>query len=331
MPRKHIIFVHGRSVKPSASHKKKLTMNAMLRGLHAASPHAAELVKSGKVKFTFAYYGDINNAIMAMHDADIAASLTDKNNAAYNREPCLPYGPHAASLKKLLAIKSYDEAAYNQITSQYKDLRYLDDVARAFSHFLSVITRNKANEIILARSSEDMSAYLMSRKVGSDIRNRLQNPLRRAIQAGDDICLVSHSMGCVIAYDVLWKFSQMSEYEHLRRHNPSITNWLTLGCPFGEVGVRGNLYDAKEHAGGRFPKSIVKHWNNIAAYDDFIAHNPTMADDYAEMLQYGYVETITDKRIYNCWVHDGKSNPHKLYGYLANPVVGFELAQWIEG
>jgi hypothetical protein len=329
MPRKHIIFVHGRSIKPSASRKKKLITDAVMHGLDNVSAKAAADIKSGKVKCSFAYYGDINNAIMATHDENIAARLTAKNNAAYGGEPCLPYEPYARSLRQLLSIGTYDKAAYQRVVAQHKDLRYLDNVARAFSRFLSVVTRNKANEIILARSSEDMSAYLMSRKVGSDIRERLQNPLRRAIMARDEICIVSHSMGCLVAYDVLWKFSQMSEYENLRRKKPNISLFMTLGCPLGEAGVRGNLYDAREHAGGRFPRSIMKHWVNIAAYDDFIAHNPDMADDFAEMLEYDYVDTITDKRMYNCWVHHNTSNPHKLYGYLANQTVAQDLADWI--
>lgn len=329
MTRKHIIFVHGRSVKPSASRKKKLIFDALIHGLNGTSPRAAKAIGTGTVKCSFAYYGDVNNAIMANHDPEIAARLTARNNKAYGFEPCLPYEPFAESLRQLLAIGTYDEAAYSQVVEQYKDLRYLDNAARAFSTLLSVLTRSRANEIILQRSSADMGAYLMSRKTASKVRERLQNPLRRAINARDDICIISHSMGCVVAYDVLWKFSQMSEYENLQRKNPKVSKWLTLGCPLGEAGVRANLYDAREHAGGRFPKAIVKDWANIAACDDFIAHDRTMADDFSEMLEYGYVESITDLRMYNCWVHYNTSNPHKLYGYLANQVVAGEIANWV--
>lgn len=329
MTRKHIIFVHGRSVKPSASRKKKLIFDALMHGLNGTSPKAADAIKAGTVKCSFAYYGDVNNAIMANHDPEIAARLTARNNKAYGFEPCLPYEPFVDSLERLLAIGTYDEAAYNTVVEQYRDLRYLDNAARTFSTLLSVLTRSRANEIILQRSSADMGAYLMSRKTGSEVRERLQNPLRRAINARDEICIISHSMGCVVAYDVLWKFSQMSEYENLQRKDPNVSRWLTLGCPLGEAGVRANLYDAREHAGGRFPKAIVKDWVNIAAYDDFIAHDPTMADDFSEMLEYGYVDSITDLRMYNCWVHYNTSNPHKLYGYLANQVVAREIAKWV--
>jgi hypothetical protein len=330
MTRKHIIFVHGRSTKPSASAKRRLSLDALLHGLDKVSPAAATKLRDRSVRFSFTYYGDINNAIMAQHDAREAARMTARNDKRYDHEPCLPYDDLASSLKRLKSIPDYDQAAYEHVTSTYKDHRYLDNAARAFSTLLATLTRSRANEIILKRSSADMGAYLLSRKTGSDIRERVQGPLRRAINRREEICLISHSMGCIVAYDVLWKFSQMSEYAPLMRRNPNISMWLTLGSPLGEAGVRANLYDAREHAGGRFPRSIVRDWVNIAAYDDFIAHDPHMANDFAEMLDYGYVNSITDRRMYNCWVHHGVSNPHKLYGYLVNEIVAEEIARWIE-
>ncbi len=331
MARKHIIFVHGRSTKPAATKKRKLSFDALMHGIEAVNPGVASQLRDGKVRFSFTYYGDINNAIMAQHNADEAAQLTARNDRRYRHEPCLPYDDLKESLQRLMALGSFDEASYAAVLAQHKNYRYLDNAARAFSTLLSALTRSRANEIILKKSSADMGAYLLSRKTGSDIRERVQGPLRRAIINRDDICLISHSMGCVIAYDVLWKFSQMSEYAGLMRRNPNISLWLTLGCPLGEAGVRANLYDAREHAGGRFPRAIVRDWVNIAAYDDFIAHDPDMANDFSEMLDYGYVHSITDLRMYNCWTHHGVSNPHKLYGYLVNPVVAEQIANWVEG
>ena len=186
---------------------------------------------------------------------------------------------------------------------------------------------------MLKWATADMGAYLMQRRVGSEVRERLQAPLKSALRRKDDICLMAHSMGCIVAYDVLWKFSQMSEYREFQTGAPGISLWLTLGCPLGEAGVKANLYDANEREDGRFPKKIVKNWVNIAAVDDFIAHDVDMRNDFSAMLPgkrgYGYVRSIKDKRIYNCWTHEGKSNPHKLYGYLVNHDVARELANWI--
>ena len=153
------------------------------------------------------------------------------------------------------------------------------------------------------------------------------------MKRGDDICLVSHSMGCMVAYDVLWKFSRMSEYSDLRADGAKITRWVTLGCPLGEAGVKTNLYDANEFdfAGGtdKHPINFVGDWLNVAAVDDFISHDSTMKNDYSAMLKHGYVDSITDIGIYNCYTFKGSSNPHKLYGYLVNPKCAATIADWI--
>ncbi|MFT5081500.1 MAG: hypothetical protein ACI84E_002163, partial [Planctomycetota bacterium] len=177
----------------------------------------------------------------------------------------------------------------------------------------------------------DMSAYLTQYHVGSAIRQRLQKLLAPALKRGDDVCLVSHSMGCIVSYDVLWKFSRMSEYEQIRERK--VNRWITLGSPLGEPGVQDNLYDAKVDASGQYPTNI-KHWTNIAAFDDFVAHDEDAADDFASMTAASgadpaLVQSITDSRMYNFWTGSKGSNPHKLYGYLDHPHVATEIAKWI--
>ena len=186
--------------------------------------------------------------------------------------------------------------------------------------------------MVIKAATADMGAYLMRRAIGSKVRERLQTPLKRALKRGDDICLVSHSMGCMVAYDVLWKFSRMSEYSDVRENDNRVARWITLGCPLGEAGVKANLYDADERAyrGGtdKHPIHIVRDWQNVAAIDDFISHDRTMKDDYRDMLKFGHVDGIRDRKIYNCWAMDGKANPHKFYGYLANPETASLITDW---
>ena len=140
-------------------------------------------------------------------------------------------------------------------------------------------------------------------------------------------------MGCMVAYDVLWKFSRMSEYGDLRATGTRISRWITLGCPLGEAGVKANLYDSDEFdfQGGtdKHPKDIIVDWFNFAAVDDFISHDATMKNDYSAMLKYGYLTSIRDISVYNCYTFKGTSNPHKLYGYLVNPKCAAAVADWI--
>jgi hypothetical protein len=245
--------------------------------------------------------------------------------------PCVPAAKHKQDLADLLQIRSHTKKAYREFLKRHRDMRWLDNAASMIS-WVAGMTGFSDN--IIKAATADMGAYLLERKTGSMIRERLQKPLKQALKADHDICLVSHSMGCIVAYDVLWKFSQMSEYRDVQECGNRIHDWITLGSPLGEPGVRRNLYDAREHHDGRFPKHIVKNWINIAARDDFVAHDNTMADDFSEMARrsgYGYVDSIVDlPEIYTFWVSDAGTNPHKLYGYLDNPTVARKILQWMK-
>ena len=327
-----IIMVHGRSTKPAKARFAALQRRALLQGLERVSPAKAKKVADGKVEIDFIYYGDINNRVLAESSASHAADLTETDPHSDNG-PCVPDTGYAEAIDALGAIKRFDKAAYRKVLKENDDLQFVDNIARAASTLAAIASATILNEIAIKVATADMGAYLMRRTVGSKVRERLQTPLKRALKRGDDICLVSHSMGCMVAYDVLWKFSRMSEYADVRENGNKVTRWLTLGCPLGEAGVKANLYDADErgHKGGtdKHPKDIVKDWSNVAAVDDFICHDPTMKGDYSDMLKFRHVDSITDQRIYNCYAKDGVANAHKFYGYLVHPVVAAEITNWI--
>ena len=77
-------------------------------------------------------------------------------------------------------------------------------------------------------------------RFGSDLRARLTEPLQAAVEKGDDIMLIAHSLGTMISYDVLWKFSHYYEYRKLRENGraPMINTFLTLGTPLGNKTVK---------------------------------------------------------------------------------------------
>ncbi|MFD1160477.1 hypothetical protein [Roseovarius aestuarii] len=328
-----IIMIHGRSTKPAKQRLAMFQRQALLQGLERVNPAKAKKVADGAVEIDFVYYGDISNRILAVKSDTHAKRLTETDPHSDNA-PCLPDVGFADAIDALGAIRRFDKRAYRKILKENDDLRFMDDAARAVSTIAAITTATFLNTVGIKLATADMGAYLMRRSVGSKVRERLQTPLRRALKRGDDICLISHSMGCIVAYDVLWKFSRMSEYADVRENGNRISQWLTLGCPLGEAGVKANLYDGHERAHDdgtdKHPKNIVKHWHNTAAVDDFISHDTTMKDDYKAMTKFDYVDSITDKRIYNCYAMGGKANPHKFYGYLAHPIVANDVASWIK-
>ncbi len=328
MPTKHIIIIHGRATKPSGSKKQELVMKSLLHGLERVDKKAHNAVKKGKVKCSFVYYGDISNRLMIEKGAKAKKELTGRNDPEYDSAPCEKPDSYDADLATLLArpTDAFSKADYRQLLADHKDRRWLNEAATVTSAVASLLG---LNDEIVAKATPDMGAYLQSRKVGSEVRERLAGPLKPALLQGDDICLVSHSMGCIVSYDVLWKYSQMSEYRDIQNTGNRVSLWLTLGCPLGEPGVRQRLYDAAEPEDGQYPRNIIQNWVNVAAHDDFVAHDTKIADNFGVMRTRRWLGSIKDQRIYNFWTGTDGTNPHKFYGYLDHPDVARQIASWM--
>lgn len=325
MATKHLIIIHGRATKPTETEKKRLVMQSLIAGLKRTNGEAAKLVEDSKVKSTFIYYGDINNRILVNADPSIKQKMVEIDGNWYE-----PDGSYNKDLNRLLSRTNlkHTESDYKQLVKKEKDNRALDDIARIISPVLSVFGLSKK---VIPKVLPDLGAYLYSRTIGegSIIRERLQIPLKNALLDGDDVAIISHSMGCIIAYDVLWKMSRMSEYREVRDKKVSL--WMTLGNPIGEPAVIDSLYDSDEPSDGKYPTNILD-WLNISAVDDFVAHDGDVADDFEDMLDNGLVRSIEDpQRIYNFWAGTEGSNPHKFYGYLNHPDVAERIARWITG
>ncbi len=320
-----IILIHGRSTKPARRHHIKFQKKALLQGVARVSPAKAAKI-GNQVGLDIVYYGHVCNRLLKdskKHAAKLTAIDPDLGT------PCVPHAGYDQAIDKLAALKRFGKAEYREILRDNKDLEWLDDAASWLSTLASLISFNVANTLAVRFATADLGAYLTDQDIGSEIRHVLGHPLKKALLRGDDICLISHSMGCIVAYDVLWKFSWMSEHKDVQESGNKIAKWITVGCPLGEPGVKGNLYGSRKSGDQRYPANIVGDWLNIAARDDFVAHDKRIKNDYRRMKRAGLIDSITDKKIYNCYVKDGVSNPHKFYGYLAHNLTGKHIADWI--
>ena len=321
MADKHLILVHGRATKPPKAAKRRLVKKALVEGLKRVDTKAAHAVASGRVKFTLAYYGDINNRLMIAAEPERKGEMVKIGDDWY--EP-----PHSydEDLDRLLRrpTSRHSLRDYKRLLREVDDQRFKDDIARIASPILNLFGLGTR---IIQKTLPDLGAYMTSRVVGSEIRNRLQSPIKRALKSGQQVAIIAHSMGCIVSYDVLWKLSRMSEYEDVRDRKVSL--WLTLGSPLGEPAVQAALYDAHEPDDGMYPTNISR-WVNIAARDDFVAHDASVADDFKQMRRRGFIHRIRDlPRINSFWVGTHGSNPHKFYGYLNHPRVASVVAEWL--
>lgn len=158
------------------------------------------------------------------------------------------------------------------------------------------------------------------------VRGAVRAAVSEALEAGEQVMLVSHGTGCVIAWDVLWELSRDPQYEAF--FDRKVDTWVTLGAPLGDAMVKRRLLGAKQKGRERYPGNVVT-WHNVSAEDDWLSHDNTLADDFKPMLTHRQVSAIRDYRIYNLAVRYGRSDPHSALGYLVHPRMAQIVVDWL--
>ena len=131
--------------------------------------------------------------------------------------------------------------------------------------------------------------------------------------------VVSHCVGSVISYDAFWDTS-----ERITDPDQRVDRWVTLGSPLADDDVRRRL-------GGQprgFPNLLI-NWFNLAAEDDPVCHDETVANDFKAMLSERHISRIQDYHVYNLTERYGRSDPHDAFGYLSHPRTASLLNDWL--
>jgi len=171
----------------------------------------------------------------------------------------------------------------------------------------------------------DLRRYLKNDNGCADhTRRMLKMPLRAAAESGRPVLLIGHSMGSVIAWDSLW------ELAHVDRAAVEIDLLLTMGSPLGQRYIQRRLKGADREGRARFPDNI-RRWRNLSAIGELTAFDPWLANDFADIVQLGMVESLEDAALYNYFRLFGELNVHSEYGYLVNAVTARTVADWWRG
>lgn len=144
---------------------------------------------------------------------------------------------------------------------------------------------------------QDVVVYLYAQaSFQNAFRQRLIDQLHAA-QNFDEVILVSHSLGAVIAFDVLntWTGSQ-----------PNITSWFTMGCPLAKV-----LRIDSDRQPQLANPNVVGRWFNVYNPHDLIA-NPLTATFTKDSVYDIFVDVKDPQHTDPGSAHDYFSNPHAL-------------------
>lgn len=142
-----------------------------------------------------------------------------------------------------------------------------------------------AGQYALIRFIKQVGRYFAD----AELRMAAQEEFLKAVGSGANV-VVAHSLGSVIAYDVL-------------REEPSVkmNTLITVGSPLGLRVIRERLGVGLDKAGQR--PAGVGRWVNVAASEDAVATVKTLGDHYVD---------VEDKQIRN-----SRIKAHAAVRYLA--------------
>ena len=320
MGSKQIIFVHGRSFKPSEDIMCNNWIEAIRISLRRDHEKVLdkfeELIGNDCVKM--AYYGDSSNRFLRANGKHYDEELDIEDRQETLRD-----------LSKLGGDELQSRNHYESLPGRSGIVESLADILHKPVEWIRLADN------LIGRFAPDVQEYWSGdSQFGSDARWPLTRLLESALVDDKDICLVAHSLGSVISYDVLWKFSHYGEYRHIRTSR-GVSVWLTMGSPLGNPTVQKYLKGSSAEGHRRYPH-LIRKWANVSAEDDYICHDETISDDFRKMIRMNLVDEVTDRRNFNMAVRGrrdggvgGKSNPHHGAGYLVSPEVGDTVAEWL--
>ena len=290
--RKIIIGVHGLGNKPPEPILERWWKASILEGLEFMG------WQKRQVNFDLLYWADI----LYLHPEN--PNLTDEDDDLYVDHP---YYPAAESIRKApgkLKIKFH-----HYLDKLMEEVFLNDDMTINFSSI---------TDKIIHRYFRDLESYYKAKYAGVDgqeysardrIRNRLADLLKK--HRRKDILLIAHSMGSIVAYDVLTQVAPEIK----------INTLVTIGSPLGNPIVMSRIAAEQSSSQNQVsrlktPENVMKKWFNLSDLDDRITINYMLSDDYDENSRKVIPQ---DFIVSNGYSYKGNKNPHASFGYLRTP------------
>lgn len=300
---KVIIAIHGLRNKPPKEVLEKWGVLSMKEGLQHLR------MDVGLPKLEVAYWADI------LYDKPLSPDEKDKKSPYYLEENYTPakkirfFSKHHYRRKTILFLK---KIIYAIFLGRHYTLRF-PSVSSKFIH-------NNFKELEVYFTDGCDEVYTDDCKKRDRINDRLVRALKH--HKNDDIMLIAHSMGSIIAFDVL---------SFMVAHNITINTFVTIGSPLGApfvVSRIARLYKSKNqgHIKLQTPESVLKRWHNYSDISDPVALDFKLSDDFSENSK---GVKVKDFLVVNTYKKNGIPNPHKSIGYLRAPEFINTLVEFI--
>jgi len=272
---KKILCIHGLANKPAGDILLERWRLALLEGLQK-SCH----LNDPAITLNLVYWADIN----------YPEPLNEHNDEGYR------YAPYQDDV-----IPEYKDGFNDQLTRFARHLggSTLDLIGEVFD-------RNMISPKLLENLYQDLARYYSDDDNQTEVRNRLLE----ALNADQPDILIAHSMGTIVAVDVLRSMETSSSAFHL-------PHLLTIGSPLGLPYV---VFQQKQEFGDTRTPENIDSWHNFADKRDKVCFDCHLKDDYGPNSR---GVSVIDDLIHNTFEDD----PHRSFGYLRCP----ELSRTLSG
>ncbi len=301
---KVIIGIHGLANKSRRHVLKTWWRDSIAEGLRhnqgIAQPH---------FRFEMVYWADL----LYKHPLhDDAAFSFDK---LYNKEPYYP--------AKKKDLERYDDRWIDRVRAEGTEI-----VGRGLEAVKDTLGVGRIADALLARVLRDLAFYWDSaRKIKG--RNGVLRPAEDVLNAEcrdalvrqkqHEICLIAHSMGSIIAYNVLRDLGRTDL-------GIQVPYYVTIGSPLGLAHVKSKTRATRWDNKVRTPSIVTERWVNLADRRDPVAFDTHLADDYGPNA---LGVRAVDDLVLNDYAMDDP-NPHKSYGYLRTPEMSALIASFLQ-
>jgi len=233
---------------------------------------------------------------------------------------------------KLGALIKHEDGWYDSVRASVTDIvGSVVDTAKGFTGTEAVV------DWVLGKVLKDLAFYYDKNRKIADRSNKkrlarvvLMEELAKELkkQQGKRIMLIAHSMGSIIAYDVLRDLGKLNRKS---KNNYQIAQFVTIGSPLGFAHVKKKVYEERSYSKTRLrtPTIVSERWVNYADRKDVVALDSHLHDDYGPNRKGIIVE---DDIVLNDYVSlKGDSNHHKSYGYLRTPEISEHIDAFLKG
>lgn len=181
-------------------------------------------------------------------------------------------------------------------------------VVRGALQFLSRKTGTPG--LIIERFLDDVAYYLEMKDMRERVLGVVEKDLQDKLPTGGDVVVVGHSLGSIVAYDLLTRLPASHK----------VQMFVTAGSPLGLPIVQKNLLGKQSGHQPTVPANVPARpagWLN--AYDvlDIVALIHPLAGTFEESV----TGQIADERTHN------PTGPHAIEDYLADPDVAVPISQ----